>query len=730
MARVLAARPLLLVLDTCEHLVGAMAAMAEELLWAGTAAHVIVTSREPLRAEGEWIYPVRPLAVPTEDAPEDDLPQYGAVRLFVERAQAVEPHFAPDPRDLAAIAAICRRLDGIPLAIELAAAQTAAFSVKQLVAHLHDRFDLLTGGRRTALPRHQTLRATHDWSYELLLEAERVILRRLAVFSGVFSLEAAEAVGASPEIPPARVIQILSDLVAKSVVVAEMDHVARYRLLDTARAYALEKLTESGEGELLARRHAEYYRDLFNRAGAEWQTRPMAEWLADYGPKIDNLRAVLTWAFSPRGDPLLGTHLAASSAQLWLELSLLVECHAWMEKALAVLDAGDRATRQEMVLQCAFGYSLMFSRSLTAPARQALQRASDLADCFQDADYQLRALAGLASSCHRLEEFEGALALGRRAEPVATRSGDPLHTSIASWILGTSLLFLGEYSEALTHAQNTRRLTSSPALRRAHQAWLGRDEFIASGCTIALIHWCQGLADQARQEVRDVLAEARRVAHPLSRCTALIWCGGAIPLWLGDLHAAEQSIAELKDHAQLHNLSAFHAYRTGLEGQLAAQRSDFPTAERLLRSCVEYLRERQSDNYPGFLNSLALVLARSGRREAGLAAAEEVLRRIERTKQLWLMPEALRIKGEILLAGKANADVMAADCFVRSGELARAQGALAWELRAATSLARLLHDQGRAADAREALRPVYSRFTAGFDTADLKSAKALLGALG
>jgi predicted ATPase len=227
-----------------------------------------------------------------------------------------------------------------------------------------------------------------------------------------------------------------------------------------------------------------------------------------------------------------------------------------------------------------------------------------------------------------------------------------------------------------------------------------------------------------------VLAEARSVAHPLSRCTALIWCGGVIPLWLGDLDAAEQSIAELKDHAQLHNLSALHAYGIGLEGQLAAQRDDLRIAERLLRFCVEYLRERQSDNYPGFLDTLALVLARSGRCEEGLAAAEEVLRRIERTKQLWLTPEALRIKGEILLLSKANADATAADCFVRSGEFAYGQGALAWELRATTSLARLLRNEGRAADARKALQPVYSRFTEGFDTADLKSAKALLDALG
>jgi predicted ATPase len=203
-----------------------------------------------------------------------------------------------------------------------------------------------------------------------------------------------------------------------------------------------------------------------------------------------------------------------------------------------------------------------------------------------------------------------------------------------------------------------------------------------------------------------------------------------IPLWLGDLDAAAHSISELKDHAQLHDLSAFYAYGTGLEGQLAAQRDDLPAAERLLRSCVRYLRERQSDNYPGFVTTLALVVARSGRSEEGLATVEEVLLRIERTKQLWLMPEALRIKGEILLASQADAEAAAADCFVRSQELASGQGALSWELRAATSLGRLMHGQGRSAAARANLQRVYRQFTDGFDTTDLKSAKSLLDAIG
>jgi predicted ATPase len=314
-ANALSGKRLLVVLDNCEHLIEAAATMAEALLRASPAAQVIATSREPLRAEGEWLYPVPPLGVPAEDARDADDPvRYGAVRFFVERARATDSHFAPGRRNTALIAAVCRRLDGIPLAIELAAARVASLGIDELAAHLDDVFNLLTGGRRTALPRHQTLRATLDWSHGLLAGPERMVLRRLAVFASAFNLEAACAVVASAEFAPSEVVDGPASLATKSLVAAEVDvTIASYRLLDTTRAYAVEKLGESGELEQLARRHAEYCRDLFERAENEWDTRPTAEWLADYGRQIDDLRAALDWAFSPRGNASVGVALTVAA---------------------------------------------------------------------------------------------------------------------------------------------------------------------------------------------------------------------------------------------------------------------------------------------------------------------------------------------------------------------------------------------------------------------------------
>src|ERR1700722_2828440 len=246
-ANALAAKQLLLVLDNCEHLVGAAACIAEALLRANPAARVMATSREPLRAEGECLYRVPPLASPKEDSQDaEELLRYGAVRLFVARARAAEPQLSPDGCVAAAIAVICRHLDGIPLAIELAAARTNALGVEELAARLDDCLHLLTGGRRTALTRHQTLRATLDWSYRLLPEPERVVLRRPAVFAGDFTAEAASLVAADGEIAASEVVSSLANLVTKSLVTVGIASViAHYRLHETTRAYALEKLAES-----------------------------------------------------------------------------------------------------------------------------------------------------------------------------------------------------------------------------------------------------------------------------------------------------------------------------------------------------------------------------------------------------------------------------------------------------------------------------------------------------
>ncbi len=364
---------------------------------------------------------------------------------------------------------------------------------------------------------------------------------------------------------------------------------------------------------MLARRHAEYHQDLLEASAQNEATAD--DWPAAYATDIDNIRAALAWAFAPGGDRSIGVALAVASAPIWLEMSLLTECHTWMAKALDLLDAADRGTRREMVLQCTLGLSLMFTQGRSNRPRIALTRASELAESIQDFDYELRAVYGLVTLCLRLEDFQGALALGRRSEAIAKRIGNPRASSTADSILTAPLFFLGEYAEALTYAKRAYRqdrlVVRLPQIVRS-----GYDLSIWARCVVAQILWLHGLLDQSAQATREVLADAEASGNPVALCVALIWSGCPILLRLGDLETAERWIARLKDDAENRALSGYYVSGLGFEGQLSAKRGDVAAAERLLRASLVGLREAQQEIlYTRFLSGLAEVLAAAGRFE-------------------------------------------------------------------------------------------------------------------
>jgi predicted ATPase/DNA-binding winged helix-turn-helix (wHTH) protein len=732
-ARTLAARSLLLVLDTCEHVVGAVAAMAEELLRTGPAVHIIATSRAPLRAEGEWIYPVLPLAVPAKDAPDDDPLRYGAVRLFIERARAVEPHFTTRPQDLAAIAAICRRVDGIPLAIELAAARAALLSVNQLADELQDSFQLLTGGRRTALPRHQTLRATFDWSHELLPEPERVVFRRLGVFSGTFSLEAAVALAAGPDMAPGQVMEILSELIAKSLVAIELRPIARYHLLGTARIYAREKLAESGERDQMARRHAEYYRDLFERAEAEHETKPTAGWLAEYGQKLDNLRAALDWGFSPGGDPLIAASLTAAAVPLWMQLSLVEELRRRVEQSLNAVAAGaEPDARRDMKLHAALGASLIYTGGLGPEVPVIWNKTLEIAESLDDAKYQMMSLWGLWAYHGNGIHYDTALTLAHRFAALAAARPDPGDRLVGERMIAISYHFLGNQSSARHHIERALPASGAPA-RRQHMPRLELEPGVTARVHLARILWLQGLPDRAMRAAEQSIEDARAAQHALSFNYALHRGACPVALWTGNRSVAHHYADMLLDHAARHGLGRWQLYGRGYQGALAIKTGDATAGLGVLRACFEELGE-MGIAVPRFMRFAAVYMAEAlghaGQASRGLVVIEEAERRAGRTQERWELPELLRVRGELLLMQDApGAGAVAEALFQQALDLGYRQGALSWELRAAASLARLLGDQGHSRAARELLRPVYGRFTEGFVTADLQSAKALLDAL-
>jgi predicted ATPase/DNA-binding winged helix-turn-helix (wHTH) protein len=421
--RAVGERQFLLVLDNCEHVIDAVANLAEMFVRSCPRTTILATSREVLRVAGECVYRVSPLDVPVaEDEPVDILGR-SAVKLFVKRRKESDSEFAPRAEDLRSIAAICRHLDGIPLAIEFAAARTTALGIEQVAAALRERFTLLTTGRRTAVPRHRKLRAALDWSYELLTEAERVVLRRLAVFAGSFTLQGASAVAADDEIASSEIFDCVANLVEKSLVTVDAaSATVRYRLLETTRAYALEKLVEAGEFDTAARRHAGRYLDRFEsaEAEAEAETRPTDEWLAEFGPMIDNLRAALDWTFSPGGDTSVGVALTAAAVPLWMQLSLMEECRSRVEQALSA-DAPEAGRDRgcEMKLFAALAASLMYTRGAVSEVCMAATKALDIAESLGDAEYQLRSLFGLWSFRINSSQQGVALTLAERFHAIA-----------------------------------------------------------------------------------------------------------------------------------------------------------------------------------------------------------------------------------------------------------------------------------------------------------------------
>ena len=734
-SQALTGRQLVLVLDTCEHVIGAAAALAEAVLRTGGRVQLLATSREPLRAEGEWVYPVPPLAVPVADTQDaDDLLRFGGVRLFVERLRAADPHFAPDRGSAAMIAAICRRLDGIPLAIELAAARASALGAEEVATHLDDRFRILTGGRRTALPRHQTLRATLDWSYELLGEPERVILRRLGMFAGGFRLEAASAVVASSEIVPAEVVDGIANLVAKSLVtVVAGSTTALYRLLDTMRAYGVEKLAENGEREWLARRHAEYYRDLFEGAEAELDARPATEWLADYEAEIDNLRAALDWAFSSDGDPPIGIALTAAAVPIWMQLSLMEECRRRVEQALAAsATISEPDARQEMKLLAALGASRLYTRGGVPEVASAWTKALELAENFGDLEYQKRSLWGLWSFHVNGVDYRTALSLAHRFASLAATSLDRNDRSVGERMIGISHHNLGNQQSARLHIERALAESAAPGHQRQFIR-LQLDPQVTARVHLARVLWLQGFPDHALREAEHSVKDARAAEHAISFSYALHRAACPVALWNGDLPAAGHYAELLLDHAKRHALAHWQLYGWGYQGAVAIRRGDVATGLRLLRSCYEELGET-GVTAPRFMRFAATYMAEGlgkvGQVSDALDAIDDAIARAERTEELWPIAELLRVKGElVLLQDAAPRAAGAEDYFRQALDCAHRQGVLSWELRAAASLARLVRDQGRSREALALIQPLYDRFTEGFETADLKAAKVLLDAL-
>jgi predicted ATPase len=584
---------------------------------------------------------------------------------------------------------------------------------------------MLTGGRRTALPRHQTLRATLDWSYELLPEPERLVLRRLAAFVGDFTAAAASLVAAGGEIAALEVVLSLANLVTKSLVTVEVGSVtAYYRLHETTRGYALEKLAESGEFEQVARRHANYYRDLFDSAETELETLPAPAWLARYGRHVGQARAALDWAFSPTGAAEVGVALTVAAVPLWVHLSLMEECRGRVERALSG-PAESRDARRNMQLHAALGAVLFLTKGSGPETLAAWTSVFEIAESLDDVDYRLRALWGLFVDCITSGRYRAALAVAERFCTCAAKSTDPADGPIGDRLVGVALLALGDLEGARRHIE---RMLSGYVARGSHIIRFQYDQRVVARSYHSHVLWLQGFADQAMRSVECQVVNARASDHPVSLSHALLQAACPVALLVRDLTLAERYVKAIMDLSARHAVELWNVGGRCFAGMLLIKRGNIGAGLELLRTAFARVPENAFNLlYILFLDEIADALGRDGKAAEGLSTIDEALARSERTEERWCVAELLRIKGELILRkGAPQAATAAEEHFLRSLDWARRQGALSWELRTSTSLARLQHGQGRVAEARSLLQSVYDRFSEGFDTVDLKTAKTYL----
>ena len=373
---------ILLILDTCEHLVEPVATLASSIFAAAPNVHILATSREALQAEGENVYRLDALAYPPEGTglTAEAARKFPAVQLFVERARAsgAQLHFNDDEAPM--VANMCRRLDGVALAIELAARRVETYGVHGTAELLDQRLALSWLGPRSAPPRQRTLHATMDWSYSLLSEMERTVLRRLAVFVGHFTLEAVTTV-CGHDVSRKDVLNTIDSLIAKSMVATRpVGMVMSYRLLDTTRAYAVDIPIEETEAHDLAVRHATFCIGWLGQQGRDWSALSSGQERTYHFAKMNNVRAALEWCFGERGDARLGIRLAAAAVEIFLAMSLLAECHRWSQRALIALDAEAVGTPDEMRLQAGLGVSSSQMYGESDAVNDALNRSLAIAE--------------------------------------------------------------------------------------------------------------------------------------------------------------------------------------------------------------------------------------------------------------------------------------------------------------------------------------------------------------
>lgn len=690
-----------LIVDNCEHLSDAIAEAMEALLTNAPQIKILATSQEPLEISGEQVYRLGPLAVPPKDVTDlETALKFPAFELLVERASANAQTFEID---VALASAICHRLDGLPLALELAAARIAMLGLNGVLEALNDRFNLLTAGRKTALAKHRTLRATVDWSYHLLDAEEQLMLRRLSVFSSPFDVDAVRAVATPETSNPWHAVDILGRLVSKSLLLLDLSQTSpRYRFLESIRFYGLEKLADDADMKRIMERYAAFILTAARHANEDWKTLSTDEWRSTHASLIDDIRGALDWSFSVNGDMQVGTSILAHATPYWVQLSLHDECRNRISDALERF-ADALAPLEEMALQAALGTALSWAVGPVPEADDAWQRALRLAQAHGAFEIELQARYGLWLVSLRSGRFRSSLEHAREMLRCAQDAADPEAAAVAERIAGVSQHFSGNHDLACALLERSLRwfeVNQPPQTFR-----FGLDQSVAGKSFLARTLWVLGRVDDAKELSARAVTDAIALDHANTLCCALAEGESTVHGLEGDVEAVRRAVAALRHAARQHGLGFWDTYAAVFD-IWATMESGQPAPPPELASLVEAVVK--TGFHPKYSNLFGdiLLAAQSNEWDATpLLQISVALAEKTDTEPCWADVEFRRVAFHLADAPWAKQVDLWNEL-----EKARKQNALSWALKIAIDLASRAPPDGPIHKAHQALAELIEEF--------------------
>lgn len=713
-------RPLL-VLESCEHVVADVADACSRIMDLARSVSFLCTSQEPLRISEEHVYHLRPLSTPPEEQPvgSGDLDSWAATKLFIQRAEegGAQGFLSDDVADQ--VASICRRLDGNPHAIELVASRVGTYGVRGVSDMLASGVALQWQGRRDATPRHQTVEAALDWTYDLLPRSYKLALRRLSVFAGEFTIEAAIDVLSDQELRPSRTIGAISDLVEKSLVSTRtLEGKARLRLLDATRAYARARFDLDLDRNEVSRRHAIYYSERVRQQGYDLLPAELPPTMLR-DEHAHNIRSAIDWASTAEAGSEFIVRLCSLAAPMFLQHRLFHDC-------LRACDAGIDGMPPEL-LNSPLHLSLIEAQAIalasTAKYGDFLKSCNagiEISSRLNDRRAMLHLISGLHLEAMAAGRYADGSRLAAKYADVASLDAGSTEVIVADWLRGTSHHFLGEFVDADACFAAARKATSQSGLRNLEHFDIKAK--LHATLSVARTKWAMGFPSQALHLAFKGIDEFRSYPDTLFACITM-----QMPIVLmNDLDVTcEGLIKELQSVSPVYRVGLRPSVIEFLKGMLCHYRGDLAEAERLLRRSLPNIRLPAPRVH--VLHWLAETLLARGDLADAKLHIEDAISLAESSGGFFNLPDLSRTQAMILASGIARPIPSARSLLDEAMLAAKKQGALTWELNIAVSRVKLEMEHGDPIGAKRQLKNVYDRFSEGLETRSLREAEALIG---